>query len=334
MIVELKLQPKLGYEGSIKWKYIDNVFTRKHQQALIESTNHYIDGWSDHWFHLPLPGTRWDQIVIDGLISEMKATITELNTIWDEKRQERISYPMPLDKIKFIEGKDLENQAILNEIHRYFTTLHQSLGKIDEKRHAWGSYHYTRYDLNNIDQAANKDPNVITKDVFYFAATNSEIKKIRDFSERTNKLVHNLEVYCHTPNKEKIKELNYREFNVEFLPQRWKEFHPIDRKYLSYKEGATVWYTQNQVLGKGYPIAYTDHDDPNGHDIWEGIHYSAAFCFGDRSYSNWKPYREWMESNGLDGIPFGMPLGHIIEGEDKVQTLCPGAIKNIIIHSD
>ena len=131
-----------------------------------------------------------------------------------------------------------------------------------------------------------------------------------------------------------MKEINYQEFNVEFLPQRWRELHPVDRKYLTYKPGATVWFTQNQVLGKNYAIAYTDHDNPNEHDIWEGVQFTGSFTLGDRSYSHWEPYTTWMNDAGLESIPYGMPLGYIIEGLDKVPTLTPHAIKRIKIHQD
>ena len=346
MIVELKLHTKLGYDGSIKWKYIDNAFTKKHKEALIEVTNHYIDPWHAHWNMYPEWTKKWDQNRIDTVTQDLKSSIIELNTIWDIKRGCRWKYPLDIEDVIFKKDDVLENQKLLNDLHRYFTTLQQSLGKIDKYNHGWASYHWTRDEivqkserlysgtkklwLRKYFSEAAEERGEFHPNILFFEATMEATNKIMEHIQAINDNVHKIEKYIKTPNKLEWKQ-QYKEFLIEFQPHRLIEFTPNDRKYLTYKPGPTVWYTQNQILGKSYPIAFCDHDDPNQHDIWEGTQYSGSFAFGDRSYVEWPPFKEWME--GID-IPLGIPLGHIIEGEDIVPTLTPGSIKNIIIHQD
>lgn len=329
MIVELIL--KNG--KTIKWKYIDNPFTEKHKAALKEAVlsckNLDTNKWKDTWYALPQPmSTSWDSSSINSLIEELKKCVVEINDIDDVKKNKKVEYPIDIDDIYLIKEEPLKNQMLLNQIHRYFTIFVQS-----RLKHITGasvySWYYVEEDGYNLmnEMVAKPDSTVLTQiepkiyKEFVYIGKETE-NKIKNLLERTNQIVHEIEKYIITPNKVKMLEQNfYKEYCVEFLPKLPYAISVSDRKFNSYNSEADVWYVINQILGKSYPIAYVDHDDPSKQDIWEGTQYTGSFSLGDRNYNKWPPFKNWMKKNGVSSIPYGFPLGKIIEGKENLNGI-------------
>jgi len=85
-----------------------------------------------------------------------------------------------------------------------------------------------------------------------------------------------------------------------------------------------VWLPQNCVLGKNPTIAYMDDDDATQFDIHNGHQADFGFAFTNRKD------REIIRKEGFSGnIPYGWPLGRIVEGRDVLDK-----IKELYLNQD
>ena len=345
MIVELKLKDK----NVIKWKYIDNPFTRKHMKVMQDAANSGT-GWNDLWYELPQwMQPNYDKDLIQEQLDIIIDAINSINRVPDAKRGERIKFPIEVKDIKWLPRKHLENQKLLNKLHRYFTTFGHSQGKFDYNGLSWCSWHMVREDIyfyietttsnSSLGRAYATPPkDGIHKDIMYIDPS-PEFKwmeLLNDKTQNINDAVHTLERWCANPQKKKMqRESKYREYALEFMPKVPYPFSAQDRKFLSYTANCDVWLGMNQILGKSYPVAYADHDDPSNWDIWEGTQWSASFSIGDRNFAGWIPFVNWMKKHGIDAVPYGMPLGKIIEGKKYVKTMGHGnEVKTILLYEE
>ena len=105
MIVELKLKDK----NVIKWKYIDNPFTRKHMKVMQDAANSGT-GWNDLWYELPQwMQPNYNKDLIQEQLDIIIDAINSINRVPDAKRGERIKFPIEVKDIKWLPRKHLEN---------------------------------------------------------------------------------------------------------------------------------------------------------------------------------------------------------------------------------
>lgn len=360
MLVQLELQSG----NFIKWEYIDTSFANKHKELLKEAVEEGFE-WFSSWGSLPHLTKEWDEVEIESLLKELRHCIEKINKISDAYRGTSINHPVKIDEIYFEKHEHLKNQHLLNRVHRAFTTFNQSHGDMfapiikdcyirdhNNSKIVWASWDIANYDMyqymddpsfiktahssdlvnvkktNCLDKFLGElDNGLYSKIVFI---NEDDITYLRDLTEKTNILVHKLEHFCLNPNKIKMKEeCHYKEYMLECLAKKAYYFTPNDKKCMAYEAGADVWFVQHEILGKNYPTGFLDHDDPTNWDIWEGIKFTASFGLGDRSYCNWKPFRDWMKNHNLTGIPLGYPIGKIIEGTEYLESLDINSVKNI-----
>lgn len=341
-IVEIELKDG----NSITWEYLDNPFAQKHAALLREAIDSNFQ-WRDISYGVPQTFIPvWNAKIIDGLLEEIKECIDTVNTYVDPITLKNIQYPISTDDIFFVEGDHLKNQKLLNIVHRFFTMFNMSIGDIftGQSKSVDGistraSWHYTVHTIKQ--QISEHDYNVLGHNSKYipslvFNISTDDVQSIKRTVEKTNDLVHELEKYCLTPNKLKMKEdSSYVEYTVEFSPIKTYHISPHDRKFMTHDNTvADVWCVQTQILGKNYPVAYTDHDDPSNWDVWEGTSFSGSFAIGDRSYVNWEPFDKWLKNHGVHGSPAGLPLGKIIKGKEYLpkKGLKNGSIRSITLH--
>jgi len=332
----------------IKWKYIDNPLTRKHYSMLKDEVLS-AESWWDFWYAVPedtIP--KYDIKKITSLVSDLREKVKQINQYVDPTTGENIKFPVDVDDIYFEEGQHLKNQKLINQIHRCFTTFHLSLGDVfsncisDEPKANLASWYYTIYDMKEFFmETPHKEPVPFLKDSYdenkIFRVRKEDRVILKKITNEINDLVHSLEKYNLNPRKDMmLAQLDYREFNVNFQPRKLYNISPMDKKFLTQQTDITVWAVQNQILGKSYPICYVDHDDPTNWDIWEGCQWSGSFCLGDRRYTKWKPFTDWMSSHGYVGAQAGIPLGKIIEGAEHLhyKNLPPDSLRNIILRED
>ena len=332
----------------IKWKYIDNPLSRKHYSMLKDAVLN-AESWWDFWYSVPedtIP--KYDIKKITSLVSDLREKVKQINEYVDPSTGENIKFPVDVDDIYFEEGQHLKNQKLINQIHRCFTTFHLSLGDVfsnyisPDPQSCLASWYYTIYDMKEFFmEAPHKEPIPFLKENYdenkFFKVRKKDIKDLKNLTEDLNDLVHALEKYNLNPRKYMMRaQLDYREFNVNFKPRKLYNLSPTDKKFLTQQVEVNVWAVQNEILGKSYPICYVDHDDPTNWDIWEGLQWSGSFCLGDRRYTKWKPFTDWMSSYGYVGAPAGIPLGTIIEGSQYFNhnSLLSDSLKNIIIREE
>lgn len=331
---------------SITWEYLDNPFTRKHLAAIKECVFKRCQ-WEDSWYGLPqMYYQEWNSEQVEYYSNQIRECIRQINKYVDPLAKKQITYPIPIKLVFFEKDNHLKNQKLLNELHRYFTTFSMSMGDVfSTQLNSFNgndiqlSWHYTIYQLrqnltehayNVISDSEGFDPSLV------FNIASEDIDALRTTVEKTNELVHEIEKYILTPNKLQMKsECYYNEFNVVFAPTKAYYILPSDRKFMTHDNSvADVWCVQTQILGKNYPVAYTDHDDPNMGDIWEGPQFTGSFSIGDRSYLDWPPFKNWLKENNIHGSPAGFPLGKIIKGKEYLnqKNWIDGIIKSILVH--
>jgi hypothetical protein len=159
-----------------------------------------------------------------------------------------------------------------------------------------------------------------------------------------NTVVHQMEVYYMN---DRIKSFNKKhEYQVLFNsskpldpandPQRlyMKQIKEEHFQYFSDQLTYDVWLPLHEIQGKNYWVAYFDMDDPRPWDVSTNVVYSGGFAIGDRSAIRDPAILEYLQSYGITPGPrqCGMPLGHVIQGKELIETMPEGFITEVTVH--
>jgi hypothetical protein len=288
---------------SIIFEFIENDFT----EEFIEHFRFVKETFQLKTFkeRIPYGRFKWDPDLIKFNQDKIIAAVNILNDL-------DLNFPIPVEEIKLT--NDSAGRQLLNQLHRFFTTSHDS-------RNCW------QYNTP-----------------WTFKLQYSDSEEFARQVHNINDAVHAVECY-YTNDRVKNFDVKY-EYQLLFdssnpidpanNPQ-WRYFQHLDEEYFQYFTDQLeydIWLPLHQIQGKNYWICYFDEDDPTHWDVSTNIIYSGSIAIGDRSAARDPKILSWLESYGITPGPMhcGMPLGKIITGRDLVPALDEGSIKDIIIN--
>jgi hypothetical protein len=290
----------IGDSKKIVIEFIDNDFTAEFIPHLkkIHSAYEFIS----HRDTIPEYRSHWYPVMVESHRQYIINAVTELNSMG-------LNFPIPVENIVF-DGDNTDTRKLLNRLHRCFTT-----GNSTRDIWEYGTDH-TFY--------------VEDEDLF------------NEIVHRINVGVHNIE--CYTTN-DRVKTFpKYTEYLITFMNQRSKDpklqpkyFNKIKDEHLRYFTAQLdydVWLPLTQIEGKDYCQCYLDYDDPTQWDISTNVIYSGSLALGDRKSVKDPALEAWLRSYGIEPGPrqCGMPLGHIVEGREYINTMPQkNAIQDIVI---
>ncbi|CAB4129266.1 hypothetical protein UFOVP112_364 [uncultured Caudovirales phage] len=283
-------------------EFLENPFTEEFITQFKAVCNAYeFTSWN---MHVPSLRRRWENSAIINYQQNIIDSITELNSLG-------LNFPIPVTDIVFKEN-DSTTRDLLNRLHRCFTT-----GNLT--RNIW------EFDTEHT-----------------FNLPGNEVNNFNTIVHNINTAVHNIEDYITNDRIESFP--HYSEYIVEFLSHQPKDtndqptfFNGIKQEHFQYFSDQldyTVWLPLTQIQGKDYWRGYFDYDDPRQWDISTNVVYSGSLALGTRSGAKAPVLEAWMRSYGIEPGPMqcGMPLGHIIQGIEYLDTLSSvKAIKDVII---
>lgn len=208
----------------------------------------------------------------DEAINDIHTTVKAFNDELD------IQLPISLDFI---------DRQILNQLHRFFTTM---------------KYTSRTYDLNK--------PNL-----FYIHKDNR--LRFEELLHDLNEAVHNAEQIYYPDN---IRLKGFEEYTYSTLKFYRKELQQIKSQHLQYMSRNHSVLLGSNILGKSYFNCYYDYDDPTFFDVKNCEHYCCdlEFEFRDPNVFNLlnnNNYKQWLTNYKLpinDQTCGRMPIGDII----------------------
>tara|TARA_B110000459_G_scaffold27970_1_gene27787 strand:+ start:12391 stop:13497 length:1107 start_codon:yes stop_codon:yes gene_type:complete len=279
---------------------------------------------------------------------KLKDAIDNINTFLDPENY----FPVSPKQVSFKRSKK-KTRELLNTVHRYFVRVAYPTGPWNTRRQRWD---HRRFDLSfiynwEVDcidrekiQRTNGDTTVKLEGDFVIA-DNMRVP-FRDAVLALNNIVHDVEPILYSKSKRvaklpKIQTIQIQPMPTDYWKQtnckvpgiwtekkfliEWKSMEYIDIPPHLYEYQSSddydVWAPQDCILGKGPSLAYIDEDDAKQFDINNGHQVNFGFEFSDR-----EDRRIISKSKDFDDnkIPFGWPLGRIINGKEHIADFWDG----------
>jgi hypothetical protein len=267
--------------------------------------NLFVNQWLEHFlktvnkYHITSRSVQWP--VVTNNVGSNKCIENLMKSIGLANSLTYIS-PLPeivtKDQLSLL---NLDTQKLLNRLHRYCVTA-------SETRNRW---------------IINQEPT--------FEWVPYEIEEFNYVVDLINQSIHWLELYVHTPNKDKFCEPGWRFTEFIFKASKYDDvtvYHDdIDVsiaddmfKYLRLS-GYDVWIKKD-LLGKDFITGFADHDDPSEVDIRPPTMYSGGIQIDNNNGKNIiyesPEFINWLGKHP-DDFHGNFPLGNVIK--NKQNTL-------------